>query len=63
MRYDDVNDLELSRTKDRTITTEQLKFGDVNEMNWGAFGVKKIALNQNFDITPSSDLIIFDNRV
>ena len=62
LRYDDVNDLELSRTKDRTITTEALKFGDVNEMNLGAFWSQKIALNQNFDITPSIRFDYFDNR-
>ena len=53
LRYDDVNDLELSRTKDRSITTEALKLGDVNEINLGAFWSQKIALNQNFDITSS----------
>ena len=62
MRYDDVNDLELSRTKDRIITTEALKFGDVNEMNFGAFWSQKIALNQNFDITPSIRFDYFDNQ-
>ena len=62
LRYDDVNDLELSRTKDRTITTEALKFGDVNEMNFGAFWSQKIALNQNFDITPSIRFDYFDNQ-
>ncbi|PPZ91249.1 TonB-dependent receptor [Cloacibacterium normanense] len=62
LRYDDVNDLELSRTKDRTITTEALKFGDVNEMNLGAFWSQKIALNQNFDITPSIRFDYFDNQ-
>jgi hypothetical protein len=36
-----VNDLELSRTKDRSITTERLKFGDVDEVNLGVFGVRK----------------------
>ena len=62
LRYDDINDLELSRTKDRTITTEALKFGDVNEMNFGAFWSQKIALNQNFDITPSIRFDYFDNQ-
>jgi len=62
LRYDDVNDLELSRTKDRTITTEALKLGDVDEMNFGAFWSQKIALNQNFDITPSIRFDYFDNR-
>lgn len=62
LRYDDINDLELSRTKDRSITTEQLKFGDVDEVNLGAFWNQKIALNQNFDITPSIRFDYFDNR-
>lgn len=62
LRYDDVNDLELSRTKDRNITTEQLKFGDVDEVDWGAFWSQKIALNQNFDITPSIRFDYFNNR-
>ncbi|GGP02778.1 TonB-dependent receptor [Cloacibacterium rupense] len=62
LRYDDVNDLELSRTKDRNITTEQLKFGDVDEVNLGAFWSQKIALNQNFDITPSIRFDYFNNR-
>ena len=62
LRYDDINDLELSRTKDRSITTEQLKFGDVDEINLGAFWSQKIALNQNFDITPSIRFDYFDNQ-
>lgn len=62
LRYDDINDLELSRTKDRSITTEQLKFGDVDEINLGAFWSQKIALNQNFDIIPSIRFDYFDNQ-
>ena len=62
LRYDDINDLELSRTKDRSITTEQLKSGDVDEINLGAFWSQKIALNQNFDITPSIRFDYFDNQ-
>ena len=62
LRYDDINDLELSRTKDRSITTEQLKSGDVDEINLGAFWSQKIALNQNFDITPSIRFDEFENQ-
>lgn len=62
LRYDDVNDLELSRTKDRKITTESLKFGDVDEVNFGVFWSQKMAINQNFDITPSIRFDYFDNR-
>lgn len=62
LRYDDVNDLELSRTKDRSITTERLKFGDVDEVNLGVFWSQKISVNQNFDITPSLRFDYFDNQ-
>lgn len=62
LRYDDINDLELSRTKDRKITTAHLKLGDVDEINLGAFWSQKIALNQNFDITPSIRFDYFDNQ-
>ncbi|WP_374363417.1 TonB-dependent receptor [Cloacibacterium sp.] len=62
LRYDDVNDLELSRTKDRSLTTERLKFGDVDEVNLGVFWSQKISVNQNFDITPSLRLDYFDNQ-
>ena len=62
LRYDDINDLELSRTKDRSITTEQLKSGDVDEINLGAFWSQKIALNQNFDITSSIRFDEFENQ-
>ena len=62
LRYDDINDLELSRTKDRSITTEQLKSGDVDEINLGAFWSQKIALNKDFDITPSIRFDYFDNQ-
>ncbi|WP_178989423.1 TonB-dependent receptor [Winogradskyella schleiferi] len=36
-RYDDVNDVELSRTKNRNETLERLAFGDVDELNGYAF--------------------------
>ena len=62
LRYDDVNDLELSRTKDRSLTTERLKFGDVDEVNLGVFWSQKISVNQNFDITPSLRFDYFDNQ-
>ena len=61
-RYDDINNLELSRTKNRTITTAQLKLGDVNEMNLGIFWSQKVSLNQNFDITPSIRFDEFNNQ-
>lgn len=62
LRYDEVNNLELSRTKDRNVTTEPLKLGDVNEVNLGVFWSQKIALNSKLDITPSIRYDEFDNQ-
>ena len=61
-RFDEVNDLELSRTKDRSITTAQLKLGDVKEMNFGVFWSQKIALNNRLDVTPSVRYDAFSNQ-
>ena len=36
-RYDDVNDVELSRTLNRKTTLEQLAFGDIDELNMYGF--------------------------
>ncbi|WP_151892668.1 TonB-dependent receptor [Patiriisocius marinistellae] len=43
LRYDDVDDIQLSRTKNRQELLERLAFGDVNQMNAFAF------LNTEFD--------------
>ncbi|MEO0526142.1 MAG: TonB-dependent receptor [Bacteroidota bacterium] len=44
-RYDDVNDVELSRTRNRRETLERLAFGDVDETN--AFGFISANLKTN----------------
>lgn len=62
LRYDEVNNSELSRTKDRAITTTSLKLGDVQEMNFGAFWSQKISLNNRLDITPSIRFDGFNNQ-
>ncbi len=62
IRYDDVNDIELSRTKNRTATTEGLKFGDVNELNAGAYLSQKLMLHKNFDVTAAARADYFTNR-
>ena len=45
-RYDDVNDVELTRTKDRTIHTTEIMKGDVNEMNVGAYWSQRFSFFQ-----------------
>lgn len=37
LRYDDVRDVELSRGKRRVTTTEQIKLGDVQEIDFGLY--------------------------
>lgn len=61
IRTDDIRDLELSRTKDRTITTEQLKLGNVLESNYSAYWQQKFYISSKWDITPSLRADHFEN--
>jgi len=49
-RYDDIKDIELSRTKNRNENINSLMFGDIKEMNVGGFFSQKINI-QKFEIT------------
>lgn len=51
IRYDDINNIELSRTKNRTIVTNPISLGDVNELNAGIFVSEKIKAANNLDVT------------
>lgn len=62
IRYDDVNDLELSRTKDRKITTESIMFGDVNELNAAAYLSQQLYFTSKFDVTAALRLDYFNNK-
>ena len=44
LRYDDVNDIELSRTKNRIVNTNQIMQGDVNEMNAGVYLAQRFSV-------------------
>jgi len=48
IRYDQADDTELARTKDRTVLLEQLAFGDIDEWNLGIYWNGSIALSDNF---------------
>lgn len=61
IRYDDVDDVELSRTKNRTTVLENIKFGDVNELNVGAFYSQKLELSSKFDVTAALRYDYFNN--
>jgi hypothetical protein len=62
IRYDVVNNNELSRTKDRTINTEEIMFGDVNELNGAAFYSQKISFTDKLDVTGALRFDYFNNR-
>lgn len=61
-RYDDVNDLELSHTKDRSILLERLKYGDVSEANLGAYWSQKFSFSHGISITPGLRYDYFNNQ-
>jgi len=62
VRYDDINDIELSRTKDRNITTNPIMLGDINELNAGIYVQEKIILNSKWDITAGLRADYFANK-
>ncbi len=62
MRYDAVDDVELSRTKDRKTLISNVKLGDVDELNVGAFYSQKFELNSKFDITAALRYDNFTNH-
>ena len=57
-RYDDVNDVELSRTLNRKTTLEQLAFGDVDELNMYGF-INATYKKNNWTINPGLRLDYF----
>ena len=62
VRYDAVNNIELTRTKDRTINTDALMLGDVNELNISAYYSQKVSFSKKVDITGAIRGDYFNNR-
>ncbi len=62
VRYDMIDNLELSRTKNRDITTEPIMAGKVNELNTGVFWSQKFSLTNKLDITTGLRADYFSNR-
>lgn len=60
-RYDKIDDIELSRTKNRTQTTASLMLGDINELNSGIYLQEKLVLNPHLDITAGLRADYFTN--
>ena len=62
VRYDDVNDIELTRTKNRNLNTNQIMIGDVNELNVGAYWSQRFSVSKNLDITGALRADYFTNK-
>lgn len=50
LRYDEVQDVELSHTKQRRITLEERALGDINQINMGAYTTSSIALGERISV-------------
>jgi len=61
IRYDVINDLELSRTKNRTMVTKELSFGNVREFNAAAYWSQKFSVAKGLDITAGLRADYFTN--
>lgn len=62
LRYDAVRDIELTRTKDRITTTNEIMLGNINELNAAAYYSQKIALTNELDVTAALRFDYFSNR-
>ncbi|HRF18332.1 MAG TPA: TonB-dependent receptor plug domain-containing protein [Chitinophagaceae bacterium] len=62
LRYDDVNDIELTRTKNRNVNTRDIMLGDINEFNAGFFTQQKVVLSSQWDIATGVRLDYFTNK-
>ncbi len=62
MRYDQVDNIELTRTKDRKINLQEMQFGNLNEMNVGTYYSQQIAFNDKFSLTAAMRLDYFHNH-
>ena len=62
VRYDAVDNIELTRTKDRVLNTKDIMLGDVNEMDAGAYWSQQFSVTKKLDITGALRTDYFTNR-
>ncbi len=62
VRYDDINDIELTRTKNRITDITPISRGDINELNAGAYWSQRFAFAKGFDVTGGLRADYFTNR-
>lgn len=58
VRYDDVNDIELTRTKNRVLNIREVMLGDVNELNAAIYWAQRFSLSKTLTSQELSGLII-----
>ncbi len=61
VRYDLINDVELTRTINRSINSEDIMFGDVKELNTGLYFQQKLYFSSKFDVTGGLRSDYFNN--
>ncbi len=61
-RQDLTSGTELSRTKDRTITTNPLKLGNINELNLGIYADELIKVSEKFTVNAGLRLDYFHDK-
>jgi outer membrane cobalamin receptor len=61
-RYDDIKDIELTRTKDRVFNTEKLMLGDIDEMNAGGYASQRIFFTGKLHVTGSLRVDYFSSH-
>jgi hypothetical protein len=62
VRQDDINDIELTRTKMRTVNTNNIMLGDVNELNVGVYWSQRFSVSKKVDITGALRADYFANK-
>lgn len=62
LRYDDIDNIELTRTKNRVTNTAEIMRGDVDETNAGAYWSQRFSFSQKLDVTGAVRTDYFINR-
>lgn len=62
LRYDAVNDIELTRTRNRSEDLDPIMLGDISEFNAGAYFSQKLSVSSKLDITGALRLDYFNNQ-
>ncbi|WP_121356753.1 TonB-dependent receptor [Flavisolibacter nicotianae] len=62
LRYGDINNIELTRTKDRVVNTAEIMRGDIHELNAGAYWSQRFSLSKKLDVTGGLRADYFTNQ-